>query len=172
MLNNCGISILWNFYIGTFFKTQGRSLCTDMKGCLPYIVGFKNNKVRTVVYPIVSVFYCCLTNHPKSFSALKQQYLLMILWFGNLSWAQLGQLVSAVCGVGCAHSYIWGLSRGDGDRSLHLAPLSSCSLILKEASPGCSHSGSSPRGWEQKKEIRTLTMLFPPVSIGQSKLQS
>lgn len=67
-----------------------------------------------LVSRIVSVSYCCITNHPKSFSAFKQQSCIYS-WFGLAIWAGLCWDSSSLLYVvvaGLAH--IWGRNKGAG----------------------------------------------------------
>lgn len=121
-----------------------------------------------LVYPIVSVSYCCVTNHPKSFSAFKwhsffYSWLGLAIWAG-LRWDSLPWLYAMLAGL--IHLRLKQGCRGQ----LGAVPSSS-----RRVSAGCSHSNGIPRGWQPKRQIvqlwlRIPTSSFLSISIGRNKL--
>lgn len=122
-----------------------------MKGCLQYIIELKNNKIQTPVYHIVSVVYGCIVNHSKALVSLNNsiypQLFDLAFELGSARTACLYRMCRWLDSL--VYLRLRPVCRGQ-------VPPSSCSLILKEASPGCSHGSSTPRGWEQRKETWSL----------------
>ena len=138
----------------TFFKTWGRSLCTDMKGCLYYIIELKNNKIQTLVYHIVSVVYGCIVNHSKVWVGLSKNSLSL----PYVPLAGLTHVSEASAGMSGTSPSLFLFSHPQGGESRMLS--------WQQHSKRVGAAKGNLVAW-----LRTLTASFPPVSIGQSKFQ-